>query len=334
MSELTEAEEPIFITRYEPGDEHEILRVFKKVFQVDRSMDAWRWQYAQNPAGLHCHLAKTRDNRVVSQFVGVPRRMQVRDEVLCFSEIVDSFTDPDHRQGLKKPGWFARTCYAFVDHYGRPDREVIMYGLPNPMAYRVGSRLLGYEHFYRVELLTRELPKSAEPVFLDDGAYGEDITSFGSEFDDLFATLRARHPVLTVRDSTYLNWRYCERPDAIYDRVAFCNKDSSLRGFAVFRHRWLDQPVSALAELVLDPEDPATPSIVSYLEARAAAQGAERIQIMMSPHTEESNGLKLMGYEPQRSQFRLVARTYDRTNVPLDWLCDNWYLTLGDFDII
>jgi hypothetical protein len=41
-----------------------------------------------------------------------------------------------------------------------------------------------------------------------------------------------------------------------------------------------------------------------------------------------------VGYEPELSQVRLVARTYDRTNRPLSFLKEKWYLTLGDFDII
>jgi hypothetical protein len=29
-----------------------------------------------------------------------------------------------------------------------------------------------------------------------------------------------------------------------------------------------------------------------------------------------------------------VARTYDAERIPLDWLKDAWFITLGDFDIV
>lgn len=331
---MSESTERVIIGPYAPGDEEEILRVFQKVFQVARSPDAWRWQYAENPAGLHCFLARTEAGRVVSQFTGVPRRVRTPSGEAVFSEIVDSFTDPDYRQGLKKPGWFASTCYAFVDHFGRPDRESIMYGLPNPMAYRVGSRLLGYEHFYKVELLTRKLDGSEDLEAPEGGIRAIEADTFGPEWDGFFESRASRFGALTVRDSRYLNWRYGARPDARYERVAFLAGDGGPAGFAVLRHRWLGNPATACAEAFLDPADPSTPACLRHLEWRARRAGSEKMQLMAAPDSPEWQGLVAMGYEPELSQFRLVARTYDRIRLPLAWLKANWYLTLGDFDIV
>ncbi len=102
---------------YRHGDALEILAVFRRVFGVDRSLAAWRWAFLENPEGTHIFVARLPSGRIVSQFAGIPRRMKLGGGTACFAEIVDSLTDPEFRQGLKKPGLFASTCNAFVDHF-------------------------------------------------------------------------------------------------------------------------------------------------------------------------------------------------------------------------
>jgi hypothetical protein len=325
----------IVIGPYQKGDETEILRVFTKVFGVTRSLDAWTWQYANNPAGLHCFLARFPDGQVVSQFCSVPRRVRVRDRTFCFAEIVDSFTDPDFRQGLKKPGLFASTCYAYVDAFGRPEEEVIMYGLPNPPAYRVGSRLLGYVHFYKVELLSRRL-EEASPLAAEvpGGSAATVVDRASTDIEGLFQRLATWHPVLTVRDALYLHWRYADRPDASYEQIEYRDRSGRLFAYTALRHRWLDQPETAVAEIMVDRDHPSARSVIVDVEARARAAGSERLRVMLRPESPEWTALHTSGYVPEKSQFRLVARTYDKETIPLDWLRDNWYVTLGDFDIV
>lgn len=321
---------------YRPGDEHEILRVFEKVFGWRRSVEAWNWQYRDNPAGIHCFLARLPDGQVLSQFTGIPRRVRVGDRDVCFSEIVDSFTDPDYRQGLKKPGLFATTCYRYVDHYGRPDREIIMYGLPNPMAFRVGKALLGYVPFYKVELMTRDLqpdPGAAEPAPAGNGRLMR-VEHPSEDTDALFERLAPRYGVLTVRRREYLDWRYARRPGVDYDIRELRAASGELCGLIVLRHGWLDQPVSVIADWLVDREHPLSREAVRGAEALAARAGSTRIQAFFPPGSPESSGLAELGWRAEPSQWRLVARTYDRENLPLSWLKDSWYLTLGDFDIV
>ncbi|HMS17033.1 MAG TPA: GNAT family N-acetyltransferase, partial [Planctomycetota bacterium] len=303
---MSDLDEVISIGPYALGDEHEILRVFKKVFQVERSLPAWHWQYTKNPAGLHAFLAKTESGRVISQFTGVPRVVRIAGRNVIFSEIVDSFTDPDHRQGLKKPGWFASTCYAFVDHFGRPDREIIMYGLPNPPAYRVGSRLLGYEHFYKLELLSRPLESLTETSNLNASSSVTEIETFEPEWDKHFEDLSKAYGALTVRDHRYLNWRYVQRPDAQYRVLALRDGTNNPRGFAVLRHAWLGQPTTAVAECFCDPADPLARDLLKAIEVAAREAGDHKVQFMVAPQSREWMALTGIGYTPELSQFRLV----------------------------
>ena len=320
----------IEIGPYRPGDEGEILRVFNQVFRVERSLDTWNWEYRDNPEGIHVFLGRFPDGQVVSQFAGIPRRIKVREGLACFAEIVDSLTDPEYRKGLKKPGLFATTCYRFVDHFGRPDREVVMYGLPNPPAFRVGSLLLGYSHLYDVEYLTCEpgSDTAAHPPSV------EVIDSVPDDVDGLWDRIRGRYDVATVRDRRYLQWRYGDRPDAEYELLSLRDDTADLFGFVVLRHRWLDDAVTALADWVVDRDHPRAPEAVQAVLAAARAAGTARIRAVFRPGSPEWNGLAAVGWVPEASRFRFVARTYDAERVPLAWLKDAWFITLGDFDIV
>lgn len=314
---------------YSPGDEQEIVRVFNKVFRQERTLDVWNWQFAKNPEGIHCFLAKLKGGRVLSQFVGIPRRMKVGNKTGCFAEIVDSFTDPEYRLGLKKPGLFASTCYAFVDHFGRPDREVIMYGLPNPPAFRVGSALLGYVHLYDVHFLSA----ASEPGKEFDG-FVEEVTTWSSEVDSLAASIAERHDIMTIRDARYLNWRYSLRPDVRYRQLAFRDDAGHLYAAAVLRSQWLSTPVTAVAELMMDPAHPRAKDVVAEIRRRASVLGDARVQVFVRPDSMEWMGLAALGFVPEPSQFKFVARTYDAAGVGLDWLKSSWAVSLGDFDIV
>ena len=313
---------------YLPGDEHEIVRVFNKVFSQNRSMATWEWEYARNPAGIHAFLAKFPDGRVLSQFCGIPRVMRVGAGTACFGEIVDSMTDPDYRMGLKKPGLFASTCFEFVEFFGRPDREVIMYGLPNPMAFRVGQRLLGYVHLYDVELMTHEVAGALAPEGVTVAA------AYPDDWDAFEQRIAVQHGIMTRRDRVYLDWRYLQRPDAHYELLFLRDASGTLFAHAALRHAWLGQPTTACGELMVDRDHPLAMSAAEAVRAAAARAGSTRVQTFVRPNSPEWIGLASVGWHPEPTQFRFVARTYSGTDLPLDLLKDNWSVSLGDFDIV
>lgn len=335
MSEAGVNENDIEIGPYRPGDEPEIVRVYNLVFRQNRTVEAWRWAFQDNPAGTHCFVARLPSGRILSQFTGIPRKVRLRDRTVCFAEIVDSFTDPEFRQGLKKPGIFASTCYAFVDHFGRPDREIVMYGLPNPPAFRVGRALLGYVHLYDVQLLTApSLPPPRDESGLEDGGRCARVDRYSADADAFEARAGAVHEALVVRDAAYLNWRYAARPDLGYSKVEFRDAGGGLFGLAALRHGWLDGSTCGAAELFFDRHHPLVPAAVRRILEIAGAAGDRRVQVFARPGSPEWNGLAQHGFIPEPSHFRFVARTYDREAVPLDWLKDAWYVSLGDFDVI
>ena len=54
-------------------------------------------------SAIHCFVGVTPSGQVVSQFAGIPRRVQVGAEERVFAEMVDSFVDPEFRKGSGNP---------------------------------------------------------------------------------------------------------------------------------------------------------------------------------------------------------------------------------------
>jgi len=141
------------------------------------------------------------------------------------------------------------------------------------------------------------------------------------------------YPVLTIRDRTYLNWRFVH-PEVDYRKFELRGADGRLGGIAVLRHHWLDKPETAVAEIMVEDDHPEVDAFLDALEGEARRAGDERIKLLLRPDIPLARRLEDRGYVLEPSPFRFVARTYDAERVPLEWLKESWFISLGDFDIV
>lgn len=323
----------VVISLYRDGDEEEVLRVFNRVFGDGRSMEEWKWLYRDNPEGLQAHLARFSDGEVVSEFCAIPRRVKLPDGPAVFGEIVDSYTDPSYRKGLKRRGPFASAGEWFAQTFGRYDRDIVMYGLPTPANFRIGQRFLGYTHVEEVDMLFKDLDQgSPDPV-------GEEcrvtkVDRFSPDVDDLYRRVEGSFDCIVVRDTRYLNWRYAARPDNPYELWEYRDHRDVVFAITVLRKGWSGGDEFAVADLLAEPAHWALPDLVRHVEQRARAHECERATVMLNPRSDQWRGIMGLNWEPQRTHFVFTARSFQPERVTLDWLQESWYLTLGDFDVV
>ena len=327
---------------YEDGDEHSILELFREVFKVERSLDQWYWEFRDHPVGKHIWVGKLPDGKVVSQFTGLPVKTKVFDRTAVFSQIVDSMVHPKCRGGLKKQGLFKLTLLAYCYHYGREDRELVQMGLPNPLAYRLGSQTCYYVP------LTKSYAhaKSVNPDDVD-GDPPPEIKVQGERFkvsvsecmpedvDEIWEKVKQRHEIICFRDRDYMTWRYDRNPHWNYLVVELRSEDGVLRGLAVTRTMWLDQPDYAIAEWLVDDASPgAGQALVKVCEHLAKRAGMQRVLCVLNHNAPESRVFEDMGYDLWKTQFRLVSHSYEPHILNEDQIGRYWYYSLGDFDVI
>ena len=346
-------ETPQYVIRdYAPGDERNILTSFNRVFRevvgpdfVDRDLATWRWVYPDNPAGFRIKVAVVAgEDTIAAHYGGIPQDMHavvggVEQRGWQFVHAVDSFVVPEHRAGLKKPGLFVNTAepwFADCIAEGIP----VIYGYPVVRAMRIGQRYLGYQPMRSIdyllcepgELAARDLPGGIEIVAAD--AIPEGV-------DALFAGLAGDlgEVCLVRRDRRYLQWRYCEGPQASDFTVFVARRGGSVAGLVVTRNTELAPGSLAIADLVVRVDDEDVFAALIQAAAKQARQrGRERLLAIAPPWSRTNAGLLGLGFAPESSaqwhERVLSHRILQPEPLTPEWLEGHWYYTLGDSDLI
>lgn len=324
---------------YEPGDEHSILPAFNRIFAaidpgfVPRTLEEWRWRSEQNPAGLRIFVATTPDNQVVAQQAGLPIRMVHRGERVTWNQIVDSFADPAHGRGLKRPGLFVICSKPFGDHYGGPPpKDQIMYGLPVRRAYRIGQKFLGYQ------TVREQLALEADPSKVAPAAAGgiriEEVQRFPEEMAHLFERARQPHGAIAVRDAAFLNWRFADRPNHSYRFALARRANGALVGYAVLARGSFDRFDGTLVnDWLVDPDVPeAGAALRAWCGTQARAAGHDTLVALFPETCTDFHQFQEDGFRVRETTYITAAGSYTRAfhTLALFW---GWYYTLAEFDL-
>lgn len=333
--------------------------------------DFLKWQYEANPAGpAVIQLARDIEtNQVAGQNVVIPMRFKTPDdpingtlclniltrEAYCGQGIFTGLAEPVYQDCVKQGLEF---CYAF----------------PNPNSYPGFIRKLGFTDIGSVPLLLRPLnPKALvrkklgsvlaslalplHPLFgvkdQPDDRYEVYplMESDLSEFDGFWIKIQHKYPLMGIRDADYIRWRYFDIPLRDYQLYGVRRKGGSpLLGYIVGRCTEVAEMDSGMiVDFLVDPSHPdAGNALVTRLLRFFVDQKMELAGSLMLPHTGEFAILKAQRFftcpkflEPQ--PFRVIYRRFtplkgdtkdgDTKDDPFLQL-NQWFLTMGDYDVI
>ncbi len=334
---------PLTLRALQPGDEQAVRSTFAQAFGEERSSARWRWAFRDNPAGTRAFLALDADS-VVAQFAALPARTLVLGEEQSCAQVVDSMLHPDWRRGLTRRGPFVRTAEAFFDAHGaRPDHprgERVYYGWPIDANRRLGERLLGYERAGRQLVLVAGLG-GLDSGLLTDELRLHRIERFDHQARWLFERCAAEWALATVRDATYLDWRYVARPDVGYRRLGVFDREGLLRGLAVTRlaggeHRALGagEGLALVCEwLVPVAEEDVGRFLLDALARDAVSAGAHALALFLPGWSPWFTRFQASGFRARATPWDLVVRSFDR-RIDAELLRAGFWLQLGDSDLV
>ena len=330
------------IRPYRPGDEHQILTLFRRIFDVDRTLEHWRWKFQENPAGQQIILAVANDGQIIAQHAGLPVRVAKGEQIFLFVNSVDSMVDSRFRQGLKRPGLMVSLVLQHDREFmGQgPDKGAIGYGFPNPANYRLLIGTNTCQSLHPVFQLGKELTvpggdRIGTPARAGSWRYRiERVARLRPSFDRLWHQCRQELPLAAVRDSQYLNWRYADCRDVSYTiLVATDRLTGRPSGAAVLRLGLPDRPVALLMDwLVPSGRQDLAQMLLDHCHALAMASGLQRIEAWFPEYTTQFHFLRAQDYEPAPTMYHLIARQC-APEPSLEWVRDHWYYTMGDSDI-
>jgi len=323
--------ERYLIRELQEGDEDSLLRTFAQVFSKQRTREEWRWAFQHNPAGTRIFVALT-GGKVVAQYAALRARVWSDGEEYGFSQIVDSMVHPEHRKGLKRPGLFVRTGEAFFAAFGDVRRDVVFHGWPTPENWRIGKRFLGYERAGRQMVLTR--PVAGEPREMPADCF-EFSGRFDHEVQWLYERCCSEWGASTIRDASYMNWRYVDKPQSDYVCLAARGEGEVLRGLCIFAVReWGGENVALVLDwLVPTDEAEVGEALLIALDAAARERGAAASTLFAPASSPWFTELQRAGYCVQRSPYDHIVRSF-HPRFDADFLREHWWVQLGDSDLV
>lgn len=323
------------IRSYRPGDEAVILDLFPSCFHTSRSLEHWRWKYAENPLGNGIlSQAFDPEGRLAAHYAGYPvpywyaepgeppRRFRAL-------QMGDTMTDPRFRHaGRGRHGLLARTVRHFFAVH-RDESFGFFYGFNTGPIQRFCEWFIGGT---RVEPVGFWRRSAAGGMRASSRRYRvEHQPRPSASWDHLFRRVAPDYGFLVARDAAYLDWRYLRCPDPGFQILA-ARKWGRLVGWSIFRRRddtliWGDalfdprHARSAAALLAAALEIPAFRG-VSQIEAWFSLRPdwwRETLEELGFERTEEPNGLALMALPEAES--RAVTQL------------QRLYYTMGDGDL-
>ena len=150
-----------------------------------------------------------------------------------------------------------------------------------------------------------------------------------------------KYPIMNIRDSAYVKFRYLEMPRREYHPVS-AMKNGMPVAWAVGRIMEVaGMQCGMIADFLFQSgEEAAAKILLDKLLVKLQENGASVAGSLMLSHTEEAKILKSKGFfkcprklEPQ--PFPLLVRILDATRADKKILqLSNWFFTMGDYDVI
>lgn len=323
--------------------------------------DTWRWQFVDNPAGAGYVRLAEHDGRVVGQYAAIATRFLVNGVERVFAMSCDTMTHPDYQ----KQGIFVTLARDLYDDLTTRHGITTVWGFPNDASHPGFVGKLGWfdVHVFPLRVKPIRSGRALRRWVRSDGladALGavadrvhrlvtprvreprrcrfETLTRFDERFDALWARHAGLAPVIQIRDSAFLNWRYFAVPGFDY-RCYGVHVGGRLEGYLVTRVVELfGVPVGAVVDLFPTPlvDAEATREALAFAQLRTAESGAAFLTALATPA--QAAHLTRFGFlsVPDRLNPRrwyLGARCAPADVATLRDI-GNWHVTYGDADIL
>jgi hypothetical protein len=237
----------------DPGNEAELLDLFRVAFGHEMPPELWRWKYQ----GLDTLGTLVRhEGRPVAFYGGMPRAVRLFGSPATAVQIGDVMVHPEVRGTLTRKGPFFQAATSFLERFVGQDKVFpIAFGFPSERAYRLAARLGLYVRvgeLFRVSwsaLQARPSWKvSMRPLSHDQGAT---VDRLWHEMADAL-----QDQVVGVRDWAYMQHRYLNHPTQAY-QLYLVSTRLAKKPIGIIVIRVLDDAVELL-DVIAPPKRMAT----------------------------------------------------------------------------
>jgi hypothetical protein len=326
------------------------------------SPDFWEWQFARQPSNRMCVWIAEFDGQIIGQHPTNIIRMRWGNRELLAGMVIDLMVHPAHRN----KSLFVKL--GRVAHAGMSQTGIgLTTGLPNKNSYPGAVRFLKYRAVCQIPVLvlpmrwSRLLERAKVPSWVTrplgalaaaahrlvrllaprtKGVTVRRVAEFPQAIDEFWERASAAHKIISVRDVRYLTWRYCQCPTRTY-QIQVAESNGKLAGYLV--RRVIEKDGLKLGVLMDMLVEPGRGDVLHALLGSAITEfREERVDALVSIMQRDGfyyPTLRRSGF------FRVPERFNPRT---FNFVCkvlwpdlpegefyssQNWFITLGDYDV-
>ncbi len=324
MKIIFSGKDKFIIRTFKPGDELQILNLFREVFGKEKSIEHWFWEFKRNPYGTQIMLG-FHFNKLIAQCAAIPLILYAEGKFLKGAQLVDCMSHPKYRAiAIRKKGIFALTVQSFFDKFTGKKKDTYLFGFPSYRHYRLGKLLLQYRKVKPIAevIISPNKSKKISLVKLNI----RDIEKY-ENFINKFAIKDAKLLKFCVFKSwRYLKWRYIENPISKYQFFMLKSKIGSYpKAFSVVKeekdhiliidilnYKFIKEIVDGLTQHFKKPLKMWLPQDHFLLK-----------QITSMPHKINEPEIKAVP----------VGRSFDEETLNWDWANEKFFYTMGDSDL-
>ena len=237
MLTLTTSQGTFFIRPFCAGDEQKILSLFKEVFNQEKSLALWQWEFLKNPYGTQIMLCEQENGKLVAQCASIPVPLFFKEKTYLGAQLVDCMCKKEYRAfGVKKKGLFALTVEEFFAAFTGKDKDIYLFGFPGERHFRLGKLLLGYRETRPIiETKISALKKDLKTHFFSLTTFNkQDIIKHSPQLEKLALQDARMLKFCVLREPKYLLWRYIDCPRN-YNILALKNILGKLKGLCILQ---------------------------------------------------------------------------------------------------
>jgi SAM-dependent methyltransferase len=330
----------LVVRPFKAGDEGAILEMFREVFQVDRSLDHWSWEFLENPFGGPQVITVWDGNTLVSNYAACPSPFWMDDHMILVNQGVDTMTLPSHRGVGRGPTSLLARAVRLFYRLHCEGKVGFYYGFNTGRIQKFGRMFLDYSVVAQVtewRLADEPLETLAARGRWKDwlcGYSASEATEVSGWADAFFASVRARYGRLIARNSQYLTWRYLNHPTFDYVLVVV-RQGGRVVGWWLVK---VEGEAMIIGDALFVPEAIRAP-VVGLSAVLRILKGREttirEIRGWFSEHPPWwANRLKQLGFKPHRepNNLSLCMNTFLEPMEP-QAVADRMYFTNGDSDL-
>ena len=347
-----------------PEDGPKVNALYNRVFGLTRTDAMWNWRYVDNPASPETpvgYILAEVDGRVVGQYACLVRDFCVNGRLMPFQYAQDTALDSEFRKGFHFVRRILKTAVDFSSQAG----SQIGYGFPNVAHHKIGKKVMGYvdvaqmaqlfrrlNRYLTVRKLAPPLADALKPILravsakyyqrqirrarakLSTSLEVRAVDAFDDQADALWERVKMAHPVIGLRDRTYLNWRYVQKPEVQYHRiVASPRENRKMTGYMVLRLKSVEESlVGYIVDFLCEDRKTFDTLLLEALDFFTENQ-ADFCLCMAPPDSQNYKWLSENGFTEKAFThtiplvYTLLAGSDDP---PLYRNSANWYLTFGE----